>query len=142
MGKLLDRLLQMSTSPGLYIADESLASVWNYIRGYEAAAADAGSPCDDLRGFNEWVNLRMLLPPDRSVGWSSRISAAAATTHLHTYPHARDARQRGCWLFFEWLREFASDCAARGVDAIIAGLDAFEWPKLVENGEPAEDHKV
>jgi hypothetical protein len=142
MGKLLERLLQMRHGPAMYLGRDSLLAVTNFIYGYESADQDAGLPCDGLRGFDQWVNLRMLLPPDRSVGWSSRISAAAGTTHRHTYPYARDAEQRACWLFFEWLEEFAADCAARGVEAIIAEHDAFEWPELVEDVEPAEDDEA
>jgi hypothetical protein len=131
MGKLLDRLLRMPPNIGCHI-HETLEAVWEYVQGYQAGAADAGVPCDDLRGFDEWVNLRMLLPPCPSVRWCPRIAVAAATTHRHTYPHARSVDQRACWLFFEWLAEFAAERAVRGVDAIIAEHDTFRWPEAVE----------
>ncbi len=137
MGKLLGRLLQMSKSPGMYIGHESTWAIWNYVAGYYAAAADAGTPCDDLRGFDEWVNLRMLLPPG-STDWSARLTVAAATSHLRTYPHARNTEQRACWLFFEWLKEFAVECDARGVDTIIAEHDNFVWPELLEEYDESE----
>jgi hypothetical protein len=47
----------MRHRPGFHISDESTGAVWNYVKGYEAAAVDAGQPCDYLRGFDEWVNL-------------------------------------------------------------------------------------
>ena len=138
MCKLLERLLEMRHGPAMYLGKDSLLAVTNYITGYEAAAKDAGVPCDGLRGFDEWVNLRMLLPPG-STRWSGRISSAAGTTHQHTHPDARDAEQRECWLFFEWLEEFAAERAARGVDAIIAEHDTFAWPEVVEDWEGDEE---
>jgi hypothetical protein len=131
MGKLLDRLLRMPPNVGFHI-HESIIAVWEYVEGYQAAVADAGLLCDDLRGFDEWVNLRMLLPPG-STRWCSRIALAAGTTHRHTYPHARNVQQRACWLFFEWLAEFAAERATRGVDAIIAEHNCFVWPEDLES---------
>jgi hypothetical protein len=134
MAKLLDRLFQMAPRPGMYLGRESPWAVWVFIYGYEAAAEDSGAPCDELRGFDEWVNLRMLLPPG-ATAWPSRLLLAADTTHKHAYPDARGMEQRACRLFFDWLKEFVADRDARGADAIIAEHDSFDWPEIVEPDE-------